>query len=173
MACVVFYYAVVQYLPSNYLPVIGKWMRAIRYLCCKNIFSHCGKNVNVQRKAHFGKGFGVVIGDNSGLGGRCRVPGDIRIGNNVMMAENFLAFGCNHRFDRTDIPMIFQGNDERKITVIEDDVWIGANVIFTPGRTVKTGTVIAAGSVVTKDFPAYAVIGGNPARILRMRKEEI
>ncbi len=54
--------------------------------------------------------------------------------------------------------------------VIEDDVWIGGHVIINADRTVKRGTIIAAGSVVTKDFPKYSIIGGNPAKLIKTRK---
>ena len=76
----------------------------------------------------------------------------------------------NHAFDRTDIPMNQQGFTPEKPIVIEDDVWIGARVIILPGVHIGTGAVVGAGAVVTKDVPDYAVVGGNPARILKMRK---
>ena len=53
--------------------------------------------------------------------------------------------------------------------VIEDDVWIGLRCILTPGRTVRKGSIIAMGSVLTKDFPEYSVVGGNPAKLLKTR----
>ncbi len=53
--------------------------------------------------------------------------------------------------------------------MIEDDVWIGANVIILPGVHVKKGAVIGAGSIVTKDVPGYAIVAGNPAKIIRYR----
>lgn len=53
--------------------------------------------------------------------------------------------------------------------IIEDDVWIGTNVIFLSGITVGQGSVVAAGSVVTKSFPAYSIIGGNPAKLIKKR----
>jgi maltose O-acetyltransferase len=66
--------------------------------------------------------------------------------------------------------MISQGIDDKRITIIEDDVWIGQNVIFTPGRIVKEGSIIAAGCVLSNDFPEYSIIGGNPSKLIRSRR---
>lgn len=52
---------------------------------------------------------------------------------------------------------------------IGNDVWIGRETLFTPGRTVADGTVIAARTLVCKDVPAYSVIGGNPSRLIKSR----
>ena len=65
--------------------------------------------------------------------------------------------------------MIKQGQRLRKKTVIEYDIWIERQVTFTPGRTVKKGSIIAAGCVLSKDFPDYSVIGGNPSCLIRKR----
>ena len=54
--------------------------------------------------------------------------------------------------------------------VIGDDVWIGARVTITKGKYIGNHSIIGAAAVVTKDVPEYAVVGGNPARILKMRK---
>lgn len=58
---------------------------------------------------------------------------------------------------------------------IEDDVWCGANVTILKGVTIGRGSVVAAGAVVTKSFPPYSIIGGVPAKLLKMRftEEEI
>jgi maltose O-acetyltransferase len=161
----------VQYLPSNYTPFIGKLFKRIRYINVRRIFKYCGKNVNVNRRAFFGTGFNITIGDNSGLGANCHVPDNIQIGKNVMMAENCCILARNHKYDRLDIPMIQQGVTEKKPVVIGDDVWIGRDVIFTPGRIVKTGSIIAAGCVLCRDFSEYSVIGGNPSKLIKQRKQ--
>ncbi|MEN9571749.1 MAG: hypothetical protein RL172_2980 [Bacteroidota bacterium] len=98
------------------------------------------------------------------------VPGNIIIGSNVMMGVSVTIFGSNHAFDRTDIPMIEQGYKSYPPVIIEDDVWIGNNVIVLPGRIIKEGTIIAAGTVLTKDYPAYSIVGGNPSRLIKSRK---
>ena len=105
-----------------------------------------------------------------GLTGWAQINGRVIIGNNVMMGPDVCIYVRNHAFDRTDIPMNMQGFAPEKPVVIEDDVWIGARVIILPGVHIGTGAVIGAGAVVTKDVPDYAVVGGNPARILKMRK---
>lgn len=128
-------------------------------------------NVNVERGAFFASGANIIIGDNSGIGINAHIPGDIIIGKDVMMGPNCHILNINHNFSRTDIPMREQGSSDKKQTIIEDDVWIGRDVIFTPGRIIKKGSIIAAGCVLCKDFPEYSIVGGNPAKFIKSRKE--
>lgn len=157
---------------AQYLPPSGrsKLSKKIRYICCKNIFKSIGKNVNIERRAFFGKGFDLEIGDNSGIGIHCYVPSDIIIGDNVMMGPHVYIFGgTTHVFNETSKPIRLQGRTRCKKVVIKNDVWIGRQVIINQGRTISDGTIIAAGSVVTKDFPENSIIGGNPAQLIRIR----
>jgi len=167
--CLVLYYCLLRFLPSGSTPIIGRFCRFLRYHCCKHIFLYCGKNANVERMAFFASGLNIELGENSSIGINAYVPGDIKIGKDVMMGPNCYIFNINHGFERTDIPMIEQGKTERKQTIIEDDVWIGRNVIFTLGRTVKKGTIIAAGTVLCKDFPEFSICGGNPSKLIKSR----
>lgn len=164
-----FYYGFAQYLPSSYSPVIGHATNAIRIFCVKQIFRKCGKISTIDRKAYFGKGFGVEIGDYSGIGANCFLPNNIIIGKYVMMAPEVFIANNNHEFVDISTPMCFQGYRESKITIIEDDCWIGRRVIMTPGRHIGKGTIVAAGSVLTKDFDEYSIIGGNPAKLIKKR----
>ena len=158
-----------KHLPNSSFPVFGKISKKIRYICCKNIFMHCGTNVNIERRASFGKGFELVIGDNSGLGRFCHVPSNIKIGKDVMMAPNVFVFNLIHAFDSTHTPMREQGVISKEAVVIEDDVWIGRGVYIMPGKRVAKGSIVAAGAVLTKNFPEYSIIGGNPSKLIRNR----
>jgi maltose O-acetyltransferase len=169
LLCLMIYYSILRYLPVSYSPIVGGISKRLRYLCCKHIFKYCGENVNIERKAFFGSGIDLCVGDNSGIGINCVLPGDTIIGQDVMMGPNCYIFGANHSFERTDIPMINQGISALRQTKIEDDVWIGRDVMMTPGRTIKRGSIIASGCVLCKDFPEYSIVGGNPSKLIRSR----
>ena len=70
------------------------------------------------------------------------------------------------------LPMCEQGYQDEKPIIIGDDVWIGGHVIVLPGVHVGNGAILAAGAVVTKDVPEYAIVGGNPARVIKYRNGE-
>lgn len=162
----------ILYLGASHLPESFFWInigqKQIRAFCGKLILSKCGKNVNIEKGAIFPSS--AELGDNSGIGIRAQINGKVIIGKNVMMGPDVCIYAINHAFNRVDIPMNFQGFAPEKPVVIGDDVWIGARVIILPGIRIGTGVVIGAGAVVTRDVPDYAVVGGNPARILKMRK---
>jgi len=74
----------------------------------------------------------------------------------------------NHIYDRTDIFITEQGHTKGKIE-IEEDVWLGANVMILPGVHIGKGAIVGAGAVVTKNVPSMAIVVGNPAKILKFR----
>jgi len=130
-----------------------------------------GKNVNIEHGADFGSGRHIEIGDNSGLGVRCWIGAAV-IGNDVMIGPDVVVLSASHKFDRTDIPMCQQGGEPLRPVYIGDDVWIGTWAIILPGRKIGKGAIIGAGAVVTKDVPEYAIVGGNPARVIRYRNQQ-
>lgn len=103
-------------------------------------------------------------------------PG-IYIGNQVMLGPRVYIRAANHNIESTEIPINEQGHRYGNIhyqtknysIVIEDDVWVGANSIILPGVKIGKGSVIGAGSVVTKEIPPYSVAVGTPARVVRTR----
>ena len=87
------------------------------------------------------------------------------------MGEDVLFQGGGHVFDDVTIPMGQSGNLPPTPLEIDDDVWIGARAIILPGcKRIGAHSIIGAGAVVTKDVPDYAIVGGNPAKVIRMRK---
>jgi len=166
------YYGFARHLPKSTNPIIGKLSVKIRRQLCKRIFSTCGEKLVVENKAYFGNGKDFQIGNVSGIGTNFKsINRIVKIGNYLMMGEDVLFLGGGHKYDRIDIPMGLQGGMEKSFLEIEDDVWIGARVIVLPGcRHIGKGVIIGAGSVVTKDIPDYAIVGGNPARVIRFRQ---
>lgn len=165
------YYRVGRHLPRG-RSLFGKIGSRVRYLLCRNIFEYCGSNVTIEKGARFTGGADRIrIGDNSSIGLKAVIPNGTVIGENVMMAPNCFVHDVNHRFDRTDIPMIQQGSTSHIPIVIEDDVWIGRDVTIMRGRHIAKGSIIAANCVLTRDFPEYSIVGGNPSRLIRSRLE--
>ena len=166
--CLALYYGFAQFLPkSNTFFNVGG---GIRYCLCKHIFKKCGKHVNIERKAFFASGIDIEIGDYSGIGINAHIPNGTIIGDYVMMGPNCFILDVNHKVSDVDTPMCFQGHVSKKITRIGNDVWIGRDVHMTPGRTIADGSIIAMGAVLTKDFPPYSIVGGNPAKLIKYRK---
>lgn len=116
-------------------------------------------------------GKGIRVGNNSGIGGFSFIggAGGVSIGNDVIMGQWVSFHPENHNFDLIDIPIRLQGVN-RKGIVIEDDCWIGAKVTFLDGAHVGRGCVIAAGTVVRGEIPAYSIAGGIPAKVIKSRK---
>ncbi|KQQ67231.1 acyltransferase [Microbacterium sp. Leaf320] len=96
------------------------------------------------------------------------VRGDIRMGDAVRIGAFASIIGFNHGFADTEVEIFRQPLTSTGI-VIGDDVWIGSHVTVLDGITVGEKSILAAGAVVTKDVPAGAIVGGNPARVIRSR----
>lgn len=124
--------------------------------------------MNIEKGAVFSST--VKIGSNSGLGKNCIVGRNTVIGENVMMGPDCIIYSRNHRFDRTDIPMIEQGFFDVEPVTIGNDVWIGGRVTILPGVKIGNGAIIGAGAVVSRDVPDFAIVGGVPAKVLKYRK---
>ena len=162
------YYLIAVHLPASH----QKWSfgaKRLRAFCARHMLTSCGENVNVERHARFGRG--VTLGDRSGIGINASIGEQTHIGSDVMMGPDCVIYTRNHRFDRLDIPMREQGYGPVEPVEIGDDCWIGGRVTILPGVHVGNGAVIAAGAVVTKDVPPYAVVGGVPAKIIYNRKD--
>lgn len=113
-------------------------------------------------------GYRVFIGDYSTIRtSRTKVS----IGNNTMIAQNVKLIATNHAYKNKNILIHQQDIDTSKMGItIGNDCWIGAGAIVLPGVTINDGAVVGGNAVVTKDVPAYAVVVGNPAKIIKYRE---
>ena len=118
-------------------------------------------------------GVGLTIGNNVGIAQNCfiQVRGRVKIGNDVIIGPGVSIFSENHNFTDPGLPVSAQG-ETRKGVIIEDGAWIGTRAIILDGVRVGKNSVVAAGSVVNRDVPQFAVVGGVPARILKERNKQ-
>jgi len=129
---------------------------------------------------------GVNIGDYSYIEYNCSLN-QCDIGKFCSIAANVSIGLPIHPIDRVSTSPVFHNNNNRlgvsfnydnnviesKKTIIGNDVWIGTNALIMGGLTVGNGAVVGAGAVVTKDVPPYAIVGGVPAKIIKMRFTDV
>lgn len=111
----------------------------------------------------------IVIGEHSYIGPNGNICQNVIIGKYVMLGPNVSITGKDHRYNICGTPMIFSGREKLPKTIIEDDVWIGTNTIIMAGVKIGFGSIIGAGSIVTKDIPSFQIYAGNPAKKIRSR----
>jgi acetyltransferase-like isoleucine patch superfamily enzyme len=121
------------------------------------------ENVKIIGREFFTHGDQVHIGANTEI----QAEGGVSIGNNVGISYNCVLWSINHNYQSDMLPCNYERL--RRPIVIKDHVWIGRNVLINSGITIGEGAVIGMGSVVTKNIPPLAIVGGNPAKIIKFR----
>ena len=133
----------------------------------RKIAKTCGKDLKVNYKSIF---MGEIhFKDNCNFNGMS-VYGDgkVTFGNNFHSGIECMIITQNHNYDNGQaIP--YDSTYILKEVIIEDNVWMGNRVIIVGNIKIGEGAIIAAGSVVTKDVPPYAIVGGNPAKLIKYR----
>lgn len=163
-----FLFCIFRKFPPSQNRFLGRISKKLRALAAKGFVKSCGENVNIEHGAVISSK--LSIDDNSGIGIDCVCGGELVIGKDVMMAPECVFISRNHEYSDVNIPMRLQGYKEEEPCIIGDDVWIGRRVMIMPGVKVGKGVVIAAGAVVTKDIPDYAIVGGVPAKVIKFRE---
>jgi virginiamycin A acetyltransferase len=143
----------------------GVWWRKRWY---ERTLERCGVDLYVDWMAAF-KTARAAVGDRVFVGTFCWL-GTIEIGDDVMLGGHItvLSGAHHHNFDRLDVPMNRQRGELTRV-VIGSDVWIGDSSIIM--ADIASGTVVGAGSVVTKTFEPFAILHGVPARLIRLRTD--
>ncbi len=108
----------------------------------------------------------VTIGSHTRIGIGNVVIGPVTIKDHVILAQNIVMSGLNHVYEDINTPIHLQPVTTKPI-VIEEECWVGANAVITAGVTIGKHSVVAAGSVVTKNIPPYSIAVGNPARVIK------
>ena len=124
---------------------------------------YCGGNIHITRKTEIGDFVSIQGAWASG-------NGRLVFGNNTWIGDGLRVFTRSHNFKGAEIP--FDKTYITKDVIIDDFVWIGAQVILLPGTHIGEGAVIQAGSVVHGVIPPYAIAGGNPCKVFSWRDKE-
>jgi acetyltransferase-like isoleucine patch superfamily enzyme len=127
-----------------------------------------GKGSVIEDFATINNGVGdVIIGDRTFIGMSNVIIGPVKMGNDIMLAQNIVVSGLNHGYEDVNVPPSQQKVICKQIN-IADDVWIGANCVITAGVSIGKHSIIGAGSVVTKDIPDFSIAVGNPAKVIKV-----
>lgn len=131
-----------------------------------------GKNVHICKNYSISSPCRVRIENDVWIGENffAKTEGNLIIGRGSIISRNVEIWTSNHNYNSNDLAMLpYDRRMNYKPVRIGENVWIGSRVIILPGVTIGEGAVVGAGAVVTKDIPACAVVGGNPAVILKYR----
>lgn len=140
-------------------------------------FSKIGKNCQYKfLTSKFLKPDCIELGDNVYLGEGTEIHGEggVIIGNGVIFGPEVCIYSRTHCFNAKDLSALpFDNRIHLRRVLIKDYVWIGRRVIILPGVTIGKASVIGSGAVVSKDVPDYAIVVGNPAKVVKFRDKEI
>jgi len=143
---------------------------------CRRKFRRFGRNAEFRPFAFahscskISIGNNVIIHPGTVLSADPQPNGTITIEDDVSIGSNVHLYAVNHRYDRTDIPIKYQGYYPAEAVIVRTGAWIGASATILAGVTVGHNAVVGAGSVVTRSVPAFTVVAGNPARIIKHLK---
>ena len=141
--------------------------RRLRLYLYRRIGMRVGKDCMIRRGVYLGSPNELELGDGSFLGrASLYCTGGVKIGRNVNVSDGAVIVTAKHDVNSPTFEAKYE-----PIT-IEDWAWIATNAIVLAGVTIGEGAIVAAGAVVTKDVPAYSIVGGNPAKVIGERKKQ-
>lgn len=129
------------------------------------LFGTIGENISIEHNFHCDLGYNIHVGDNFYAGFNCTILdiAEVRIGDNCLIAPNVGIYTAGHSIS----PINRHKSGIAKPITIGNNVWIGGHVVIIGGVTIGDNSIIAAGSVVTKDIPSNSIFGGNPAKKIK------
>ena len=131
----------------------------------KDLFGSVGANPSIEHNFHCDFGYNIHVGDHFYAGYNCTLLDmeEVRAGHNCMIGPNVGIYTAGHSIEPKD-----RNKSGYAIPIkIGHDVWIGGSCVILPGVMIGDNSIVAAGSVVTKDVPANTIVAGNPAKIIK------
>ncbi|MBL7110192.1 MAG: acyltransferase [Candidatus Marinimicrobia bacterium] len=143
----------------------------IRYILYLKVCNKIGSKVIIFPNVYIYFPENICMGTNVSIHQFSYIDasGDLEIGSHVMIGHGVTIMTNSHNFNQLENPMKNQGVKHKKV-IIGEDVWIGAKSTILMGVNVGKGAIIGANSVVTKDVPEYSIVGGIPAKVLKIRR---
>ena len=163
----IIYYLIISKLPHSRYGMIFNTIRCWYVSDILKIMKKSKHNY-FENGVYIGNATKVTIGEHCHINENCFLQG-VTIGDYVLVAPNVSILNSNHEYRDTTIPIILQGDTDEENPVIEDNVWIGRNVVIMPKIRVEEGTIIGAGAVVTKNVKTFTIVGGVPAKLIKKR----
>jgi acetyltransferase-like isoleucine patch superfamily enzyme len=167
-------------LNPNYLMwgtrALPNFLWPLKWFILKKSLKACGKNFRFSPNSIFSDHRLIEIGDNVFFGERTIINTEVpvKIGNHVMFGPDVMIMGGDHNISEAGIQMRYVKTGGKNIPVVlEDDVWIGARVLILKGVKIGEGSIVGAGSLVTKEMPPYTICLGNPCKPVKQRFSDV
>ena len=133
---------------------------------------HHSGSYRIHARASIRNAQNIYLGENVRITMDCCIwageHSKIIFGDNVLVGPGVKMMSTNHGTVKGAGPMVYQERTEKDIT-LGSDVWIGSNAVILKGVTIGEGAIVAAGAVVTKDVMPYTIVGGCPAKLIKVR----
>ena len=164
--CYLIYICLAKHLPDGLGP-IGRVANMLRRTVTRPLLKRPAKTFSIDAGSDYGNGCCLEISEHTNIGPNFSLTGSgtVTFGEHVAMGKECMFITQNHRY----LEEGYDGFEIRDI-VVGNNVWFGHRVIVLPGIRIGDHTIIGAGAVVTKDVPEYAIVAGNPARVIKFRK---
>lgn len=154
--------------------LLVKLLKYYRYKKYKKIFAKIGDNVIINKPFYASKPNNIYIENDVYIGNNAWISSYSKIifKRGVIIGPRIKIYTGNHNYN-TGIAIPYDDKTIAKSVIINENVWIGGDVIILPGVEIGEGSIIGAGSVVTKNVEPFSIMGGNPARKIKERNKDL
>jgi putative colanic acid biosynthesis acetyltransferase WcaF len=156
----IWYYINILFFINPLLPFSG-----LKVAMLKLFGARIGNGVVIKPGVNIKYPWKLNIGDHCWIGEKVWIDnlGEVKIGNNVCLSQGVMLLCGNHNYKKSGFDLIV------KDISLEDGTWVGAQSVVCPGVTMKSHSILAVGSIATRDLDAYSIYQGNPAKKVRDR----